>query len=77
MEKVQQMLDADIRKKNVLMYVSFTISLVLALLKSLGAKEIETILLFSIELLLFTAAFIVSQKLLKKTILFPYVTSCS
>ncbi|AZB44140.1 hypothetical protein CEF21_18595 [Bacillus sp. FJAT-42376] len=74
MENVQQMITADIKKKNVLMYTAFTISLVLALLKSAAVKESETAVLFASELILFTAVFFLAQKFLKKFILFPYIS---
>ncbi|KZZ83290.1 MULTISPECIES: methyl-accepting chemotaxis protein [Bacillaceae] len=74
MQNVQQMIEADIKKKNVLMYTAFSISLVLALLKSIGTKETETIILFAAELILFTAVFFLFQKILKKYLLFPYAS---
>ncbi|MGD6819034.1 methyl-accepting chemotaxis protein [Metabacillus sp. 113a] len=71
---VQQMIEADVKKKNTLMYIAFAISLVLALVKSIGANETETIILFAAELISFTAVYIVCQKTLKKFILFPFIS---
>ncbi|MBS2970221.1 hypothetical protein J9317_15855 [Metabacillus sp. KIGAM252] len=75
MQNVQQIIEADIKKKNLLMYTAFSISLVLALLKSIGTKETETIILFASELILFTVVFFLCQKILKKYILFPYTSA--
>lgn len=72
MDKIQQMLVENGKKKNMLMYWSFLISLVLALGNSIVSKESGTILLFTVEIVLFTGMFLYCQKLSKKYYLFSY-----
>ncbi|WP_110114960.1 methyl-accepting chemotaxis protein [Bacillus sp. CGMCC 1.16541] len=71
---VQEMIVEDRKKKNALMFVAFLISLVLALVKSLTMKEVPTIVLFSTEILVFVSIYVITTKLLKKDMLFPYIS---
>ncbi|MGD7044396.1 methyl-accepting chemotaxis protein [Jeotgalibacillus proteolyticus] len=74
MHKIQHMLEEDYKKKNLLMFSAFSISLVLALLKSIASKEMSTILLFSAEIFTFVLAYVIFQKVLKKYVVFPYIS---
>ncbi|KIL53049.1 methyl-accepting chemotaxis protein [Jeotgalibacillus campisalis] len=74
MHKIQQMMEEDYKKKNLLMFSAFSISLVLALFKSIASKEISTIILFSAEIFTFVLVYVIFQKVLKKYIVFPYIS---
>ncbi|MDG5472543.1 methyl-accepting chemotaxis protein [Jeotgalibacillus sp. ET6] len=74
MHRIQHMLEEDYKKKNLLMFSAFSISLVLALFNSIASKEMSTILLFSAEIITFVLAFVIFQKILKKYVVFPYIS---
>lgn len=74
MDKVQQMLEQDSRKKNLIMFISFLIALVTALLKYIVSKELNIATLFATETVVFSATFFVCQKLTSKYYLFPYLS---
>ncbi|MFC0046519.1 methyl-accepting chemotaxis protein [Metabacillus iocasae] len=71
---VQEMIVQDRKKKNLLMFAAFSISLVLALVKSITSKEMSTISLFSTEIVVFTAIYLITTKVVKKEMLFPYIS---
>ncbi|MCZ8538996.1 methyl-accepting chemotaxis protein [Psychrobacillus sp. FSL K6-2365] len=73
MNKIQQMLAEDNQKKNTLMFIVFTISLSLALIKSLFSDEQNTIFLYATEVILFAVAYFLLRKYKKGAYLFPYI----
>ena len=73
MNKIQQMLTEDNHKKNTLMFIVFTLSLSLALVKSIILKEQNTIPLYATEIILFAAVYFTFRKFQKGTYLFPYI----
>ncbi|KUP09879.1 hypothetical protein Q73_01205 [Bacillus coahuilensis m2-6] len=74
MNKIEQMRNEDNKKKNVFMFGVFSVSLVLALVKAFSEGETSTIMLFGSELVAFTLAFVVAQFIVKRYMLFPYVS---
>lgn len=55
------------------MFIAFAISLSLALLKSLFSNELNTIILYATELILFAGAYIYFRNFSKKTYIFPFI----
>lgn len=74
MDKIQQMLEQDSRKKNLVMFISFLIALGTALLKYIVTKEWNIATLFATEIVIFSATFLACQKLTNKYYLFPYLS---
>lgn len=74
MDKIQQMLLAENKKKNLLMFISFTISLTAGFLKSILSNQIESIFIYGTELLLFISVYLLFWKMNKVQFLFPYIS---
>lgn len=74
MDKVQQMLIRENRNKNLLMFIAFSISLTMGLLKSIVANQFDTGIIFAVELLLFVGAYLICRKISKITSFFPYIS---
>lgn len=74
MDQVQKMLLEDSKKKNFLMFVTFSISLVLAVLKSLALKQGDLVILYSSELTVFALIYFICHQLTKKYALFLYLS---
>nr|WP_273128336.1 methyl-accepting chemotaxis protein [Bacillus weihaiensis] len=73
MNAIGQLVTGDIKKKNTLMFITFSIAGLLAMSKTFFVGDIDKGIFYSIELLAFTLTFFIFQKLLKRPILFPYV----
>ncbi|KUP04836.1 hypothetical protein Q73_14485 [Bacillus coahuilensis m2-6] len=68
---INEMNKRDIRKKNLLMFITFSLSLVVALGKVISSSDYDKIWLYGSELILFSFLFILFQVVLKKAELFP------
>lgn len=74
MPTIKEMIDQDNRSKNLLMFSVFSISIIAALIKSILTKDGLTIAIFGIEFILFSAFYIIGEKVLKKPTFFPYIS---
>jgi len=74
MDKIQQMLLEDSKKINLIMFTTFSISLVLAVLKSITLKQGPVITLYATQLVSLAVLYIVCEKIVKKHSLFPYLS---
>ncbi|WP_079708930.1 methyl-accepting chemotaxis protein [Paraliobacillus ryukyuensis] len=72
MPTIEEMIEKDYKKKNLLMYIVFSLSIVAALMKSIVTKEVSTIALFSVELVVYSACYFIGEKFLKKPTFFAY-----
>ncbi|PAC36924.1 methyl-accepting chemotaxis protein [Caldifermentibacillus hisashii] len=74
MDKIQQMLLEDSKKINLIMFITFSVSLVLAVLKSIALKQGPVITIYSTQLICLAVLYIVCEKIVKKHSLFPYLS---
>lgn len=74
MDQVQKMLLEDSKKKNFLMLITFSISLVLAVLKSVALKQSDLVILYASQLTVFALIYFICHKWTKKYALFPYLS---
>lgn len=74
MDKIQQMLLEDSKKTNLIMFSTFSVSLVLAVLKSIALKQGPVITIYSTQLICLAVLYIVCEKIVKKHSLFPYLS---
>ncbi|MFC0524375.1 methyl-accepting chemotaxis protein [Pontibacillus salicampi] len=74
MNSVDQMRTQDTKKKNILMFVAFSVSLLTAFTKSIAEQNGEAITIFGIEIVLFLSLFLVSHVWLKRYMFFPYIS---
>ncbi|KUP04028.1 hypothetical protein Q75_17090 [Bacillus coahuilensis p1.1.43] len=68
---INEMNKRDIRKKNLLMFITFSLSLVVALGKVISSSDYDKVWLYGSELILFSFLFILFQVVFKKAELFP------
>ncbi|GAE37426.1 methyl-accepting chemotaxis protein [Halalkalibacter akibai] len=74
MTTLQKMLISDIKKKNTLMFVTFSLSLLAATVKTLLDGDLSTTSYYGAELLGFAILYFSLQFLLNKPKLFPYIS---
>lgn len=74
MNAMEKIIVADIKKKNTLMFITFSISLLLATAKTLVVEDFTKGFYYGSELIAFTLLYVIFQKLLKKPIWFPYIS---
>lgn len=74
MDKIQQMLLEDSKKINLIMFITFSVSLVLAVLKSIALKQGPVITIYSTQLISLSVLYIICEKIVKKHSLFPYLS---
>lgn len=74
MDKIQQMLLEDSKKINLIMFITFSVSLVLAVLKSIALKQGPVITIYSTQLISLAVLYIICEKIVKKHSLFPYIS---
>ena len=73
MNTVEKMRLQDTKKKNILMFIVFSVSLVAAFAKSFFENNTEALYIFGAEIIVFSLLFVGLQFLLKKYNLFPYL----
>ncbi|TXC89258.1 hypothetical protein FS935_17435 [Metabacillus litoralis] len=74
MSVMEKMIITDITKKNTLMFVTFSISALLAVVKILVVQDIIKVIYYGTELVSFILVYLIFQKLLKKPVWFPYIS---
>ncbi|ADU32060.1 methyl-accepting chemotaxis protein [Evansella cellulosilytica] len=72
MTAIDNMKLQDVKKKNLLMLISFSISLITGLLRSLAQGGMDRVIFYGSELLVFILLFVVFQLVIKKPVVFPY-----
>lgn len=77
MNSIEKMVMTDMTKKNTLMFISFSISLILAMAKTIAVQDISKGIFYGGELVAFTLLYLIFQKLLKKPVFFPYTSIIS
>ncbi|UHA60597.1 hypothetical protein KDJ21_002355 [Metabacillus litoralis] len=65
MNTIEKMVMTDITKKNTLMFISFSISLIMAMAKTIAVQDISKGIFYGGELLAFTLLYLIFQKLVK------------
>ncbi|KGX92064.1 hypothetical protein N781_02730 [Pontibacillus halophilus JSM 076056 = DSM 19796] len=73
MSAVDKMKLQDTKKKNWLMFIAFSVSLIAAFSKSLMQSNTDALIIFGIEIVLFSGSFLVTHVWLKRYIVFPYI----
>jgi len=73
MDKLKQMQIEESKKKNFIMFYVFSLSLLAGFIKSLVSNDPTQSLIYGSELLLFTLALFLFQRVFKKYWLFPYI----
>lgn len=73
MELVQEMKQKNLVKKNTLMYIIMTITLLTGLVLALVTNKMTVAMYYGTELLLITAIYFILQKLFKKHVVLPYL----
>ncbi len=74
MASIEEVKLLDTRKKNLLMFITFSISLIMAALKTVASGDIDKALFYSSEFIAFTIIFITMQYLLKRYHAFALVS---
>lgn len=74
MDTIKKMNDKALRQKNIIMFYAFLFSLVVGIIYSLSTGDLLTSSIYGAEILSFAVLFALFQYILKKEILFPYIS---
>ncbi|RSK28658.1 hypothetical protein EJF36_18285 [Bacillus sp. HMF5848] len=71
---IEELKMSDIKKKNILLYVVFSISLVAATGQMLVGQEIDKVIFYGSEIIIFSLLLVLLQFILKRPNIFPYAS---